>query len=114
MHELAVTENILNIALAHANANQACQVTDVHLVIGQLSTVIDESVQFYWEMVSEGTICAGSKLHFTRVPAELRCMDCNTRYNIPQDLTPCPNCNSGRVEVVEGDDFFLDSIEIAK
>ena len=61
MHELAVTESILNIAVQHASQAGAVRVTDLNLVIGQLSSIFDDSVQFYWDMISEGTICAGRR-----------------------------------------------------
>ena len=77
MHELAVTESILNIAVQHASQAGAVRVTDLHLVIGQLSSIVDDSVQFYWDMISEGTICAGAELHFERRPATLKCLDCD-------------------------------------
>ena len=47
MHELSITENILEISLRHAKTANARQVTDLHLVIVQLSSVIDESVSSF-------------------------------------------------------------------
>ena len=46
MHELSVTEALLDLTVQHAATAQAARVTDVYVVIGQLSAVIDESVQF--------------------------------------------------------------------
>ena len=40
MHELIVTENILELSLHHAQSSNAQRVTDLHLVIGQLSSLI--------------------------------------------------------------------------
>jgi hydrogenase nickel incorporation protein HypA/HybF len=114
MHELAVTESILEIAVRYAQTAQARRVTDLYLVIGRLSSIVDDSVQFYWEMVCEGTLCAGSTLHFQRVPAQLRCLECETDYTLDGQLAPCPACESARVRVISGDQFFLDSIEIEK
>ena len=71
MHELSVTAHLLELAIEHAQGVQAARITDLNLVVGQLSSMIDDSVQFYWEIVSENTIAAGSKLHFRRIPAEL-------------------------------------------
>jgi hydrogenase nickel incorporation protein HypA/HybF len=48
MHEMVVTENILNIATRHALHAGAKRVTDIHITIGQLSSIVDDSVQFYW------------------------------------------------------------------
>ncbi|RPJ38515.1 MAG: hydrogenase maturation nickel metallochaperone HypA [Chloroflexi bacterium] len=114
MHELAVTESILNIAVKHAQQANASRVSEVYLVIGRLASIVDDSVQFYWEMMSEGTLCAGSKLHFQRVPAQLVCLNCGNDYMLDGELEPCPACGSAKVKVTSGDQFYLDSIEIEK
>jgi hydrogenase nickel incorporation protein HypA/HybF len=114
MHELAVTESILEIAVKYGEQAEARRVTDLYLVIGRLSSLVDDSVQFYWDVLSEGTLCAGSKLHFQRIPAEMRCLNCGKDYTLTGELTPCPECDSAKVQVISGDQFFLDSIEIEK
>ncbi len=112
MHELSVTESILDIALEYAQKAGARQVTEINLVIGRLSSIVDDSVQFYWDIISQGTMCAGAKLNFERVPARIACLNCGNTYTLADDLTPCPVCQSERVKVIAGDDFHLDSIEI--
>lgn len=114
MHELAVTENIFNIAVKHAEQAQAVRVTDVHLVIGRLSSIIDDSVQFYWDLVTQETICADSKLHFKRIPAKISCLDCSNEFQLEDELTPCPACNSIHLKILSGEEFWLDSIEIER
>ncbi len=114
MHELAVTESILSIAEKHARQAQAARVTDIYLVIGQLSSIVDESVQFYWDMIAEKTICEGAQLHFKRVPARMVCLDCQTEYDFGTQPSPCPQCSSSRVKISAGEEFFLDSIAIEK
>ena len=112
MHELAVTESMLKIALQHAAQANAVRVTSLQLVIGQLSSIVDDSVQFYWDMISAGTICEGAQLHFERRPARLKCLDCDQTYALNGELTDCPNCHSARIKVVAGEEFYLDSIEV--
>ncbi len=113
MHELAITEQIAKIANKHGEKNKASQITDLYLVIGELSTVIDDSIQFYWDLITENTLCEGAKLHFKRIPAVFRCRDCNKEYNLVQgELTPCPHCQSSSMEVLQGKEFHLDSIDI--
>lgn len=112
MHELAVTESILNIALKHAQQAGATRVTDLHLVLGRLSSIIDDSIQFYWDMISENTICQGARLHFERMPATLLCLACEQEYTLDSEMTPCPRCGSAQVKVLSGDQFWLDSLEI--
>ncbi|BAJ63810.1 hydrogenase maturation nickel metallochaperone HypA [Anaerolinea thermophila] len=112
MHELSVTEHILNLALQYAEKNQATRVTDIYLVIGRLSSFVDDSIQFYWDLISQNTLCEGAALHFERVPARLLCLNCEQEFEIHTELAPCPNCFSTRVKVLTGEEFYLDSIAI--
>jgi hydrogenase nickel incorporation protein HypA/HybF len=112
MHELSVTENILNIACEHAVKANAKNVTDIYLVIGQLSSIIDESVQFYWDIISKGSVCENAILHFRRIAASLECLDCHHEYLLEGELTPCPSCNSANVRFLTGNEFYMESIDI--
>ncbi|MCB9457970.1 MAG: hydrogenase maturation nickel metallochaperone HypA, partial [Anaerolineaceae bacterium] len=56
MHELSVTQSILEIALRYGNQNGAKHITHLYLVIGDLSSIVDDSVQFYWDIISRGTM----------------------------------------------------------
>jgi len=113
MHELSITQQILAIALKHGEKAQAKKISDLYLVIGQLSSVVDDSVQFYWDMIAENTICEGAKLHFERIPAVLECRDCQKQFALEAgSLTACPNCESIQITVIKGKEFRLDSIEI--
>lgn len=114
MHELAVTESILKIAEKHAVQSNATKVTDVYIVIGNLSSIVNDSIQFYWEIISKDTICANSILHFDRVPAKMFCLDCANEFELAGELMPCPQCQSMRLKVVSGEEFWLDSIEIER
>ena len=112
MHELPITQSILNIALSHAQKVEATLVTDLYLVIGKLSYVMDDSVQFYWDMIAKDTIAEGAQLHFQRVPAEFLCLDCNHRYLLDGEILACPHCQSVRIKIVAGDEFRLESIAV--
>jgi len=112
MHELPVTESILEISLRHATAAGAKQITDVYLVIGQLASIVDDSVQFYWDIVSKDTPAEGAKLHFRRIPTELLCLDCNIRYKPAPMEMGCPTCDGVHVKVIAGEEFYLESIQV--
>ncbi len=114
MHELSVTENILKTALNYADRENASVVTDINLNIGQLSTIVDDSIQFYWEMIAKDTICEKARLNFNRIPARMSCFSCQKEYNLGSEPGPCPVCGSYDVRVLSGDEFQLDSICIEK
>ena len=112
MHELAVTESILKTAAEYAEKSNAVKVTDINLVIGKLSSFVDDSISFYWDFVSKETICQGAALHFERPPARLLCQECNNEYLLDDSLTPCPICDSTKIKILSGDEFRIDSIQI--
>jgi hydrogenase nickel incorporation protein HypA/HybF len=114
MHELSVTESLINIAVKHAQQANASRVTDIYVVIGALSSIVDDSIQFYWDLISAGTVCEGAQLHFQRVPARLKCLDCHNVCTLAKEMTPCPACGSAHIHVESGEEFWLDSIEIEK
>jgi hydrogenase nickel incorporation protein HypA/HybF len=112
MHELPVTESILEISLRHANQAKAKRITNLYLVIGQLASIVDDSVQFYWDIVSKDTLAEGAVLHFKRLPATLACMECDQQYQPGEEGFSCPNCKSDHVKVISGDEFYMEAIDI--
>jgi hydrogenase nickel incorporation protein HypA/HybF len=112
MHELSVTQSILEIALRHAAQANAGRIVDLYLVIGEMSSIVDDSVQFYWQIISQGTPAEGSTLHFRRVEAQFGCRACNHTYRLREGLA-CPACDSGDVRLLAGDEFHLESIEVS-
>lgn len=112
MHELGVTQNILAIALRHAEEAGATRITRLTLVVGELSSIVDDSVQFYWDLIAAGTLAEGAALEFRRVPAMLRCNDCQHEFRMDYETFLCPRCGSSRVTVAGGEEFYLESIDV--
>jgi hydrogenase nickel incorporation protein HypA/HybF len=113
MHELSVTQSILDIVLRHAEKAGARRVETINLVIGELTGFVDESIQFYWDFISKDTPAAGSVLRFERIPALARCHSCRAEYAPPDSrLWACPECGALGGDVVAGREFSVTSIEI--
>jgi hydrogenase nickel incorporation protein HypA/HybF len=112
MHELAVTESLLEIAVRHAQGQKAHRITDLYLILGEWSSIVDDSVQFYWDIVSEGTIAKGATLHFQRVPVLLACQDCGKEYHPSGEEFACPNCGGTHAQVKTGEEFRLEAIDV--
>jgi hydrogenase nickel incorporation protein HypA/HybF len=112
MHELPVTQSLLDIALRHAGQAGARRVTDLFIVVGELSSMIDDSVQFYWDILSRGTMAEGARLHFKRIPAEMQCMVCAQIYRPGRDDFACPACGSVGAKIIAGEELFLDAIDV--
>ena len=112
MHELPVTESILKIALDHAKKADVKRITDLHIVIGELASMVDDSIQFYWQIIAKDTIAEHAVLHFRRVPAELQCMACLEKYHPTDRELICPKCNGVGAKIIAGEEFALESIDV--
>jgi hydrogenase nickel incorporation protein HypA/HybF len=112
MHELGVTQSLLEIAVRHAEQAGATRITRLSLVVGELSSIVDDSVQFYWDLIAAGTLAEGATLEFKRVPATLRCAACAHEFPLNHDRYVCPRCGSSRIAVTGGEEFYLESIDV--
>ena len=114
MHELAITQNIVGIALNEARAAHATRITKISVVIGELTGIVSDSVQFYFDFLRKGNAAEGAVLDFRSVSIELRCRNCHTEF-APQDSAwVCPNCQGTGLDVIHGQESFVESIEIDK
>jgi len=112
MHELPITEDILRIVSTHAAKAGAQRVTHIHLVIGELTSFLDDSIQFYFDLLSPQTIAEGASLHFQRIRTRFRCRKCAHEFEPEGRKWTCPACGALAGEVIAGKEFYVDSIEV--
>ncbi len=109
MHELSVTQGILDIALKNAGERK---ITQINLVIGQFSSIVDDSVQFYWDIISKDTAAEAARLHFERIPGEMTCQQCGYAFRPTNETFDCPSCSSPFVKITKGEEFQVESIDV--
>lgn len=112
MHELAITQNILDIALSQAKAAKAKKVNKINLVIGELSGVVSDCIQFYFDFLKKDSIAEEATLTFEIVPAQLKCRQCLAIFSPEELFWTCPDCDSQQVEIMAGREFYMDSLEV--
>ena len=111
MHEMAIAEGILGIALDHARAHDAHRIERVHLLLGELSGVETEALSFAFAALVRGTMAETAALTWERLPLTGRCHDCGREQEIrPQDYL-CPLCGGG-IEIIHGREMRVDYIEM--
>ena len=114
MHELSIMSNILQIILEYAEKNNAKKINIVNLKIGALSDVVPEWAQTYFDMLTKDTIADNAKLVIERVQVKIQCHDCGHTFQVlkPEDGFICQNCQSSDIEIIEGRELQVTSIDI--
>jgi hydrogenase nickel incorporation protein HypA/HybF len=109
MHELSLTQNILDVVLKNAGAKRLAR---VNLLIGQFSDEREEAIRFYWGDLAKDTPARDAELVFKWVNAEMKCLDCGANFQPLDELSACPSCQGYHLKLLSGDDVRLDSIDV--
>jgi hydrogenase nickel incorporation protein HypA/HybF len=112
LHELAVTQNLLATVLQEAKSANAEKITGIYLVVGELSGVVSDCVQFYFDVLKKGTLAETAVIEFKLVPATLKCRDCGSEFRLEEESWVCPRCGNLSVEITGGRDCFIESMEV--
>ncbi len=110
MHELSVTRSILQVVDEAAAGNR---VVLIRLRIGDLASIVDDSLEFYFKLLSRGTLAEGARLEFNRVRARASCRVCQSSFEVQLPLPDvCARCQSTELSVSGGTEFLVESIEV--
>ena len=112
MHELAITQNMLDLVLEEAKKAGAQRVERINLVVGEMSGIAGESVEFYFEFLSKDTIAHGATLSFKSTETQARCRNCGELFTIEEISQSCPSCQHSNIEIVAGNELYVESIEV--
>lgn len=108
---MGITQGILEISFEAAEDAGATQITGIRVSVGELTQVVDFALQFAFEALTPGTMAEGATLEVNHVPARSRCLDCGAEYGHDRFQMVCPECDSFNVELLQGRELHIDSIE---
>lgn len=123
-HEMSVAEAIAVTVLKSARGERAQKVETISLEIGELTFLNPEQVTFWLRELFKNSEASDAEISWKTVPAKVRCKVCD--YEGPLEVKDdpllhttlpvfaCPRCGRGGLEIVEGKDYVIRSIEILK
>jgi hydrogenase nickel incorporation protein HypA/HybF len=109
MHELGITENIIAIAIEQAKGEKISRLT---LEIGQLSAIAPESIQFCFDVCSQGTMLEGATLEIIFIAGRGVCQDCGEQIPMELPFALCSGCGSRQIKITQGQELTLKTLEI--
>lgn len=112
MHEMAIAQGILDIALDNAARHGAQKITRIKLLVGEMTEVEPESLRFCFDALAEGTAAAGAELEITPVPLVGSCRDCGKEFNVERFRFVCPDCGSPGVGILSGRELRVEHLEV--
>ncbi len=112
MHEVSIAEGILDIAEARAREAGATEIRVIGIRLGEFTTVVQEALQFAFEVAREGTLAAGARLEIEYVPTIVRCVVCGDEPRRMKELRLFCNVCGFPLEIVAGEEMQVQFIDI--
>ena len=111
MHELSICSSIVGIVRKHAAGRE---VRVVNVRVGAMRQIVPDTLVYCWSLVTERSELEEAELRVERVPAKIRCTECGFQQVIDELSLVCPACLGQAVQVVEGEEFLITSLELAE
>jgi hydrogenase nickel incorporation protein HypA/HybF len=112
MHEYPITQRIIEVADEYALKNGAVEVKAINLIVGDYSGYVASSIELYFEIIAEGSLCSKAKLNIERVVPKLKCSKCGELFERKPFSFECPYCKGEGIPTEIGKEFYIKSIEI--
>lgn len=113
MHELSIVSSIVDSVTETLTAYPGARVKEVRLRVGALASVIEDSLQFCYEIATKDTPLDGSMLVVKVLPVRMHCGGCAQDVEIVSlQSFRCPQCREPLTDMRQGRELEIDSIEI--
>jgi len=100
VHELGITQGIIDRAREVAVANGAHKVTDLYLTMTPAADFTFDSIEMYFEMLTEeDDLFQGARLHLLWSPVAATCLSCSDEFSTEAPRPICPQCGSATVRL---------------
>jgi len=112
VHELGITQSIVDIAEQTARQHGGGKITSVTVEIGSLSGVVPDAVEFCFEACSKETLLEGARLVINVIPGRGRCLQCATEQEIDNHSFACDACGALGLERLQGEELRIKELEV--
>jgi len=121
MHEWGIAKNLVSLVNQKLGGDFKGKIAAVNVRIGKLRGVPPHVLRSCFEALTAGSRLEGAHLEVKEVEPRARCGSCGRTF-LPDELLPdgphysvrrsCPSCGNAGVEIAEGNELFVESIEV--
>jgi hydrogenase nickel incorporation protein HypA/HybF len=113
MHEMALTESLVEMLEEEGRKQGFARVKRVRLEVGALGHVEPQAMAFCFAAVTRGTIADGAALDISIRPGQGWCFDCEKTTPLSERFGACAHCGGRHVQMNGGDELRVKELEVA-
>lgn len=111
MHEIRIAEDLKGIILEVAGREKLSKVTRVNIIFGQLIQIVPDIFEFAFRETVRDTVASEAIVNIEIIHVKMKCRICTTEFKINENIFTCHNCGSTELDILEGKELFVKSIE---
>jgi hydrogenase nickel incorporation protein HypA/HybF len=111
MHEISIARELSEIVLEVALREKLSRVSKVNICFGQLIQIVPDIFDFAFSETVRDTIAMGAEVDLEILPVKMRCKMCRDEFFIKDNFFSCSKCGSRELEIIQGKELFIKSIE---
>lgn len=111
MHEMSIAVELIGRLEELAKEHALVRVNALTVRAGALRGIVPEALDLAFTEAAKGTVAEGANLLLEVTPAKARCRVCGERFFPTVDSFLCPVCNQADVEIIEGNEILLLSLD---
>lgn len=112
MHEMSIALGIVRIAEEEVKKAKASRVEVIELIIGELSGVEKDALEFAWPLAVKETVLENAIPKINYIKGEALCSECDSHFDLHSLYDACPNCNSYFRDIVHGQELKVVALEV--
>lgn len=112
MHELSICQRVVDQLKQIAQTQSATAIIRVKIQLGPFSGITAEGFHHAFPIAAADTIASDAELVIETLPLSILCKKCNTKHETSPQQLLCPVCNSTEIQLLNGDEIQVHSIEI--
>jgi hydrogenase nickel incorporation protein HypA/HybF len=114
MHELSICRALVQEIEQVARAHGALRVISAAVRIGPLAGVEPALLRNCFPLACTGTLVRDAELVIESTQVRIRCRECGAQMAVANNSLICAGCGSWRIEVLEGEELLLTSVELER
>lgn len=116
MHEFSICQSLVADVLKELDKlkNRRVCLKKVRILAGQYNRLVPASMRMAYQVLTEDTPAAGSKLLIKSIPVRLKCRLCGWQGAARDICFVCRKCGRADTEIIGGKEICLESLEVVQ
>jgi hydrogenase nickel incorporation protein HypA/HybF len=111
MHELALSQNIVDLVVERARREGVRAVSKVTIEVGMAAGVEPDALRFCFDIVTADTLAQGAELAIETIALQACCRHCVMRFEPASLVSSCPRCGAHAPSLERGAELRVKSFD---